>query len=356
MLRSKDTGNRLQCTGYRRKVLVCYLLPLLVVFSPCLSNNPVSGGPRHKKGDVSVELRDVSKSRGEVAFSHPYFITEDRLRAILASLRFREKGTLKSKSSKRIFLDRELNELVPSIVESLSKADPQKEVFASTTSEKTLLRDQSTAFCLFMLGRELNVVFSQVHLTKEEAPSFKGWKTTPPAQDPTSITGHGLWELVPVGGQNLKEGHKNWLVMDVEDKAFEPVIATAEEKITPSSLIEDRLRRLEERAGLPSTGKGEQGGAVSEQSAPAELPKTKKETSPSEKTLGQKLRELKTLLDEGLISQKDYEKKKLDLLQEEPPQGKSVPDMLKELRGLKDEALITEGDYDNWKARLLEKL
>jgi len=105
---------------------------------------------------------------------------------------------------------------------------------------------------------------------------------------------------------------------------------------------------------LPSTGKGEQGGAVSEQSAPAELPQ--KRTSPSDKTLGQKLRELKTLLNEGLISQKDYEKKKLDLLQEEPPQGKSVPEMLKELRGLQDEALITEGDYDRWKAKLLEKL
>lgn len=350
---SKDTGNRLKNTGHRRKVLICYLLPLLVVFSPCLSNNLVLGSPRHKKGDVSVELRDVSKSRGEVAFSHPYFIAEDRLRTILTSLRFQEKGALKSKSSKRIFLDRELNELVPRIVESLSKADPHKEVFASTTSEKSLLRDQSTTFCLFMLGRELNVVFSQVRATKEEAPSFKGWKTTQPAQDPTSITGHGLWELVPVGGQSLKEGHKNWLVMDVEDKAFEPVI-TVEEKITPSSLIEDRLRRLEERAGLPPTGKGEQGGAVSEQSVPAELPK--KGTSPSEKTLGQKLRELKTLLNEGLISQKDYEKKKLDLLQEEPPQGKSVPDILKELRGLKDEALITEVDYDNWKAKLLEKL
>lgn len=352
---SKDTGNGLQDTGYRRKVLICYLLPLLVVFSPSLSNNLVSGSPRHKKAaDVSVELRDVSKSRGEVAFSHPYFITEDRLRTILASLRFREKGALKSKGSKRIFLDRELNELVPRIVESLSKADPHKEVFVSVTSEKTLLRDQDTTFCLFMQGRELNVVFSQVHVTKEEAPSFKGWKTDPPAQDPTSITGHGLWELVPVGGQGLKEGHKNWLVMDVEDKAFEPVITTVEEKITPSSLIEDRLRRLEERAGLPSTGKGEQGGAVSEQSAPAELPK--KGTSPSDKTLGQKLRELKTLLNEGLISQKDYEKKKLDLLQEEPPQGKSVPEMLKELRGLQDEALITEGDYDRWKAKLLEKL
>jgi len=350
---SKDTGNRLKDTGYRRKVLICYLLPLLAVFSPCLSNNPVSGSPRHKKADVSVELRDVSKSRGEVAFSHPYFITEDRLRTILASLRFREKGALKSKSSKRIFLDRELNELVPRIVESLSKADPHKEVFASITSEKTLLRDQGTTFCLFMQGRELNVVFSQVHVTKEEAPSFKGWKTAPPAEDPTSITSHGSWEVVPVGGQNLKEGHKNWLVMDVEDKAFEPVI-TVEEKITPSSLIEDRLRRLEERAGLPSTGKGEQGGAVSEQSAPAELPQ--KRTSPSDKTLGQKLRELKTLLNEGLISQKDYEKKKLDLLQEEPPQGKSVPEMLKELRGLQDEALITEGDYDRWKAKLLEKL
>lgn len=351
---SKDTGNRLQDTGYRRKVLICYLLPLLVVFSPYLSNNLVSGSPRHKGADVSVELRDVSKSRGEVAFSHPYFITEDRLRTILASLRFQEKGVLKSKSSKRIFLDREVNELVPRIVESLSKADPHKEVFASVTSEKTLLRDQDTTFCLFMQGRELNIVFSQVRVLKEEAPSFKGWKTAPPAQDPTSITGHGLWELVPVGGQSLKEGHKNWLVMDVEDKAFEPVITTVEEKITPSSLIEERLRKLEERAGLPPTGKGEQGGAVSEQSAPAELPK--KERSPSDKTLGQKLRELKTLLNEGLISQKDYEKKKLDLLQEEPPQGKSVPDMLKELRGLQDEALITEGDYDRWKAKLLEKL
>lgn len=299
-----------------------------------------------------MELKDVSKPQEDVSFNHPYFIDAGRLRAILSSLYFREAGLFKKKTGRRIFLDREIDTLVPLIVESLSKATPHKEVFVTVLSEKTLLRDQSTTCSLFVLGKELNIAFSQMRTTKEESPTFKDWKT-PDTKESLSSQSGGLWELVPGVGQRLNEGYKSWLVIDVEDRAFEPVIAAVEkETLTPSSLIEERLRRLEERAGF-SSGEAKHAEAKAEQSTPTVSPK--KEVS-SGKTLGQKLRELKTLLNGELISLKDYEKKKLELLQEEPPQDKSVPDMLKELRGLKDEGLITEGDYEQWKKRLLEKL
>lgn len=326
---------------------------VFVVPSPLFFNGFASGNPTRNEGNVSVELRDISKPLEEegVVFNHPYFIAEDRLRTVLSSLRFREKGILKKRGGKRVFMDREVNAIAPLIVDSFSKADPRKEVFVSTTAEKKLVRDQSSTFSLFVLGKELNIAFSEVRAVKEESPSFKEWKTQT-AQYPTSLKSHGFWELVPGEGQRLKEGHTNWLIIDVEDKVFEPVVAVVEEKVTSSSLIEERLRRLEERAGL-STGKDEQRGAVPEQSVSAGLPP---KGASSGKTLGQKLRELKTLQSEELISPKDYEKKKLELLQEDPPQDKSVPDMLKELRGLKDEGLITEEDYEQWKIRLLKKL
>jgi hypothetical protein len=333
----------------------CALLLFLLVLSAFISAPLVPGTPGDKEDNVSVELREASKSLEGISFNHPYFIAEDRVRTILSLLYFREKGMLKKKTRKRIFLDKEVNALAPLIVDSLSKAGTHKEVFISVTSKKGLTQDKISTFCLFVLGKELNLVFSQVHSSKEESPSFKDWKTRPPeaVQDPVSLKGHGFWELVPGIGQYLKEYHKNWLVIEIEHKEFEPVVTAVEREITPSILIEDRLRRIEERVGLSPTGKAKPGEAVVEQPGPTEPPR---KGPSSEEPLDKRLRELKMLLNEELISKKDYDKKKAEILQEEPPKDKGVPDMIKELGRLRDEGLITEGDYDQWKIRLLEKL
>ncbi len=323
-----------------------------MVFSCFFPDNLVSG--RSKESRISVELRDVSKYQGDMSFNHPYFIDADRLRTILYSLRYREKGMLKKKTSKRIFLDREIDTLVPLTAESLSKADPHKEVFGTVTSEKTFLRDQVTTFSLFMIGKELNIAFSQTRSGKDDTPSFKDWKAQK-NKEPLVYEGQSFWELVPGAGQRLMENHKNWLVIDIENKAFEPTVVVQEEVQTISpgrSLIEERLRKLEERVGLSSTQEGKQ----EETKELVAIIKTPKKEASSNKSLTQKIRELKIMLNEELISLKDYEKKKQEFLQEEPPPDKTVPDMLKELKGLKDEGLISEGDYEQWKKKLLEKL
>lgn len=332
------------------KIFLFFLI--LAVFSSSLSSYSALGKPT--EDEVSVELRDAGKALEGISFNHPYFIDEGRLRAILSSLYYREKGMLKTKTKKRIFLDKEIDAVVPLIVESLSKADPSKEVFASTTSERVLFRDKISTFSLFILGKELNIAFSQVQSTKEMSPNLKKGRSQN-TKDPTSITSAGFWELVPVSGQRLKEGHENWLIINVEHTDFnlKPAVVAKEETITTSPLIEARLRRLEERAGLSPTEGGKQVEGATEQSDSATLPE--KEDS-SEKPLIERLRELKKLLNEELISPNDYEKKKLEMLQEETIEEKSIPDRLKELNALKDEALITEGDYERLKINLLKKL
>ncbi len=338
------------------KLKIFLFFPVLLVFLLIFQDNQASGRTRHKESSkISVELGDAEKSQDDVSFSHPYFIDEGRLRAILSSLYFREKGLLKKRTSKRIFTDRQLDKLAPLVVESLAKATPHKEVFVSMAAEKTLVRDQSSTFSLFVLGKELNVAFSEIRSTHEESPSFKDWKTQR-AQEPTSTKGSGFWELIPGKGQRLKEGHTNWLIIDIEDKAFEPVVVAEAEKETSTlgdSIIEERLRKLEEIV-LSSKEKEEQETTETERPIPATPPGN--ETSASGKTLGEKLRELKSLLNEELISGRDYEKKKQEILQEAPPKDRTIPDLLKELKGLKDEGLITEDDYENWKRRLLDKL
>ncbi len=327
--------------------------PVFICLLLVISHTPANGGifgssDGQKEGTALVELRNASESLGDVQFNHPYFITEERLYVIFSSLSYREKGVVKKKARKRIFLNKELREIVPIIVESLSKADPRKIVFVSITSESGFLQDRQNTFSLFVLGKELHVAFSQVRTRKELPPSFKDWKVSGNTPDPTTVKSHGFWELVPGKGQRLKEDNDNWLIIDVENKVFEPVARVKEEEITTSPLIEERLRRLEEKMGLSSAGKEDE----TAQATPSEPPK---KVAPSDTTLTDRMRELKTMLDEELISFTDYEKKKREILQEEPPEGKSIPDILKELKDLKDVGLITEKDFEQWKAKLLEK-
>lgn len=325
----------------------CLLLTFMLTF---LALSDAQAAPRliYKDNTFSVEIRDVKKLKGikpEKSFSHPYFITEDRLRNILNAIYYQEKGLLKKKDSRRVFGREEIEIVVPPIVEALSKAAPGEDVFVTYSSKRSLLSDLASTFSLFATDKYLNIAFSQVRSTeKGPGPSFKDWKKGSP-EEPTSVSDSSFWELVPGEGQRLKENHKNWLVIEVDNPSFDKksALVQEEEEPGPSGPLEERLKRIEAQVGL----------------APGSTPQEElasKEEPYRDKTLTQRLRELKGLLDEELISPEEYEYKKTEILKKDFPKDKTVTERFKELRNLKDEGLITEKDYEKKKKELLGKL
>ena len=334
------------------RILLCTLL-YFVLPAECIQAEP---NPVFKDGDTYVKLKDAKELKGaSPPFSQPYIIQEEKLRKILSSLSFRQKGILTKKGGKPVFNRSEVETLAPLIADALSKANANEYLYVYSQRDRSLLDDLETVFSMFIEGEDLNVAFSRVLSRAGSVPRTSRRKTFA-AKDPTSIKSSGFWELAHGEGQVYKEGHRNWIVINIKERAFdvepEPLVSLADEEgdfkffDRTNPVIEDRLRRIEEQIGMKS-------GSVSV--AP---PPPSRQTAPDdgEENLSEKFRDLKELLDNDLISSEDYKYKKKELLKRESQTGKSIPQRLKELRNLMDEGLISESDYEKKKRELLDRL
>ncbi|MHC4196395.1 MAG: SHOCT domain-containing protein [Planctomycetota bacterium] len=335
------------------RVLFCTLL-YFVLPAESIQAEP---NPVYKDGDTYVELKDAEGLKGaSPPFNHPYIIQEEKLRKILSSLSYRQKGILVKKGGKPIFNNKEVETLAPLIADALSKSNANEYLYVYSQRDRSLLDDLETVFSLFVEDDDMNVAFSRVLSRADNVPRTNR-KREFSEKDPTSIKSSGFWELAHGEGQVYQEGHRNWLVINVKERTFdvepEPLVSLAEEEgeveffnNRSNSVIEERLRKIEERVGLK------------EGSAPvAPLPRAKKPAADDgTENLNEKFRDLKELLDNDLISPEDYKYKKKELLKRESQTGKSIPQRLKDLRNLMDEGLISERDYEKKKRELLDRL
>lgn len=328
-------------------IFICFVLPAQGVLA---SSNPI-----YKDGDTYVELRDAKELKGaRPPFSHPYIIQQDRLKKILSSISFREKGAFVKKGGKKVFSEAEIETLVSLIADALSKSTAKEYLYVYSPRERTLFSDLETVFSVFVTDDDLNIAFSRIQSRSENIPRSGGRRKFSSSKDPTSMKGSGFWELALGTGHSYKSGHRNWLVINIQEKSFdvEPPVSLAEEEMeyevySSNPVIEDRLRKIEERLGL----------LPSNSSAPAaDYVPPQKPPPAGEENLSQKFRDLKELLDNDLISPEDYKYKKAELLKRESQTKKSIPQRLKDLMNLRDEGLITEKDYEKKKRELLDRL
>lgn len=288
---------------------VIFLLLMIAVTVSCAATKLYKKGSSKKSNivgaviqdqETSIEIREEVDENGEIVkkgFSHPYYFTEKGLANILSSVYYKERGWVKGSGRRKLFRVEELQKIVPAIMNAFTMATDSQDILVFTTSHKVLLADRQSYFSLFITEDDLNVVFSVINNRKSinDGRSFR-LRDKNKFKDPLTVkkgtTGLlSYWNLVPMGGQRLKEGRKNWLIVDLTSDMY-GLSSTADSSSDPI------------RAG--SSTKAIQNRAATN----TRFIQEKKMFQ----NIREKLKELKVLKDEGLISDEDYEMKKKELL------------------------------------------
>ncbi|MGR3311326.1 MAG: hypothetical protein ACUZ77_11205 [Candidatus Brocadiales bacterium] len=344
-------------------------------------------------GDIYVDTRALSKrdvKKIGKPLNHPYELSDDVVVKILSSIYYIEKGLFRFKKTRlAVFSSSEVKALAPLVADAFLKADVTDYVVVYSAIERVLLSDLHTYGMLFISGDELNVVFTTVRqrLSYNITESQKA-RIERVFDKPVNIKKSTFWELVPVEVQTLKEGHRNWLLIDLKAlptttplfySSREEVMAgtIAKEQVLPDtayeSELEERLRRLEKNAGLKPAVRFRESPEpevmkedtyirvdIAKDYMPKRPPNLIVEEGEKEREkiknldIKEKLRRLRDFRDEGLITEEDYRSKKAQLIRQEQ-KDKSVREKLKELRDMRDERLISAKDYEALKKELLDK-
>ena len=251
--------------------------------------------------NTSVEIREELDGQGNVIkkdLNHPYYFTGSGLANILSSIYYKQKSLIKgSAGKKKLFRQEELQIIIPPIISAFSMATDSQDILVFSTSDKVLLSDSQSFFSMFITGNDLNVVFSTI-LSKKNIADGRAFRKSNKAKfkDPLDVKRSSRWSLVPTAGQRFAPGRQNWLIIDLSSNLYGVAStdnANMSDNINDISIPSDRSRTIERKIRTD---------------------KSFIEEKKNYQDVREKLKELKVLSDEGLISEKDYELKKKELL------------------------------------------
>ncbi|MGR3302162.1 MAG: SHOCT domain-containing protein [Candidatus Scalindua sp.] len=248
--------------------------------------------------NASVEIREELDEQGNIIkknFNHPYYFTGSGLANILSSIYYKKKSLIKGSTGRRkLFRQEELQTIIPPIISAFSMATDSQDILVFSTSDKVLLADRQSYFSMFITDSDLNIVFSTIQSKKNLTDGRAFRKSNKNKfKDPLDVKRSSYWSLVPMGGQILASGRQNWLIVDLGSSLFGVADSDSESSnnnsIQTGSNVSAIERKIRTNKSFIQEKKKYQG-------------------------VREKLRELRDLRDEELISEKDYDAKKKELL------------------------------------------
>ncbi len=251
--------------------------------------------------NTSVEIReelDEQKNVIKKNFNHPYYFTGSGLANILSSIYYKQKSLIKGSGRRKLFRQEEMQTIIPPIISAFSMANDSQDILVFSTSDKVLLSDRQSYFSMFISDNDLNIVFSTIQ-SKKNINDGKAFRKSNKAKfkDPLDVKRSSFWSLIPMEGQRFAPGHQNWLIIDLSSNLFGVAgSGNISNNANDNPLqVDGRARTIERKVRTSNNF----------------IEEKKKYQDVREK-----LKELKVLSDEGLISEKDYELKKKELLNE----------------------------------------
>ena len=206
---------------------------------------------------------------------------------------------LGTKGKKRLYQKEELQVIIPPILSAFSMANDSQDILVFSTVDKVLLSDAQSYFSMFISNNELNIVFSDI-LNKKSVNDGRSFRKSNKAKfkDPFEVKRSGRWNLIPMEGQRFAPGHQNWLIFDLSSNLF----GVAGSGNSSSKNVGDNSLKASGRARTIERKVRTSNNFIEEKQKYQDV--------------RDKLKELKVLSDEGLISEEDYELKKKELLNE----------------------------------------
>ena len=284
------------------------LLLLLSLVIGCYSYNKKTPrksnivGATVNDNNTSVEIREELDEKGDVIkknYNHPYYFTAGGLTNILSSIFYTQKNLmLGTKGKQRLYQKAELQVIIPPILSAFSMANDSQDILVFSTVDKVLLADAQSYFSMFISNNELNIVFSDIQNKKSvnDGRSFRKSNKSK-FKDPFEVKRSGHWNLIPMEGQRFAPGHQNWLILDLSSNLYGVAGGgNNSNNVDDNSLKAGARARTIERKVRTSNNFVEE--------------------KQKYQDVRDKLKELKVLSSEGLISDEDYELKKKELLNE----------------------------------------
>ncbi len=218
----------------RQYIFLIFIFSFLL-FSLTSGCTPSHSRKTHKNSNIagvsvddqnaSVEIREKLDENGDVIkrnFNHPFYFTEAGLADILSSVYYKGGDNITGKQERMVFREEEIQSLIPPIINAFSMANDSQDILVFSSPHKDILANTRNYFSMFMTDKELNIVFSIIK-------SKKSWLTDGRAiqmntysrdsnkyifRDPLEVKRGFRWRLVPMEGQRLASGRRNWLIID----------------------------------------------------------------------------------------------------------------------------------------------
>ena len=277
--------------------------------------------------------------------NHPAQIDPQQLAITLASLQgWLPESSPDTSGSVRLFTDEEISNLAPRIADSLGNIGPGQEIVFATTGYRAGTPgnpSRMTAGRLFMLDNRLNIIFGDILRPVEpgdldntsyyEQPHRAGKRMEALGRDIVVNNGVGISHHVPVERPRL-----DWVVIDISavvaayrgPQPVAPVAALPARVDNMQNLTSEEKRRMREELARMRAQSGQvapaavtapaasqtTSGAMTLQSAPAVPAAATSGTDTG--SIQERLRILKDLYDQDLITEQDYDRKRSEILEQ----------------------------------------
>lgn len=289
-----------------KRVFIIIAMLMLIIQFGCTKAGFKESVIFESNNDHVVLVHETDKA-GEVVpkgYNHPATFTPGQIDKILQQIFYAEYMFFKYRGHKTLFIEIERQKLSTYISEALEKATQNNWIkFAVTAKKRDMLlptRRLTTGY-IFIEDNMFNIVIGNLNfeLSDEDRP-FSG--------DPRSRFSIPTLSLKEADGITFpavdksvklrKRPHNNWLVMDTAK-----ILGSLETEVSPvvKTTTPAVIDKPDEKTELVESD---------------ETLEDKTIEPPKEKTLEQRLTELKTLYEKGLISEEDYERRKQELLKE----------------------------------------
>lgn len=234
------------------------------------------------------------------AFQHPMNVRTEDMTVALKSLRYSDPVFMWKEKDRPIFSDQEVEVLAPHLTQALATANADQMIrFALKTWKKDLIfgSDKYTDGLLFLQNNQINWAFGNVNFTDsgQYGEKFNG--------DPMSSVPKGVRLTEENGLAYFHAPSARW---------YEPSVFP-NWLVGPTPFAAASAEVVAETPAAPEIKPAPPAKAVV--AAPS-APVAKAAPAPTHDKASERLRRLKTLLDEKLISEEDYNQKKKEILRD----------------------------------------